>query len=122
MVGISKRTSPTTTTDHEEDSIPYSNGLSDAETERLALLAEELMEAAQVAMKILRHGYVATDNTSGVVYNNRSDLEIELGHVSNAIKLMARNEDISLDRVEQAYQVKRRLIGKHLHHQDKTKL
>lgn len=122
MVGITKHTSQTTTTEHHDDEVPFSNGLSDAETERLALLAEELMEAAQIAMKVLRHGYAATDHGSGVVYNNRADLEIELGHVSNAIKLMARNEDISLDRVEQAYQAKRRMISKYLHHQDATKL
>lgn len=38
---------------------PFSNGLSPAQAERLAMLAEECGEVIQVIGKILRHGYAS---------------------------------------------------------------
>lgn len=35
------------------------NGLTPAEAERLAMLAEEASEIVQIAMKVLRHGYAS---------------------------------------------------------------
>ena len=39
----------------------FSNGLNDAEAERLAILLEEFGEAQQAVGKILRHGYESYD-------------------------------------------------------------
>lgn len=57
--------------------------LTGAEQERLAILVEELAEASKVAGKILRFGY--TPVSKGMFYNNRLNLELELGDVRAAM-------------------------------------
>lgn len=64
-----------------------------AERERLGKLTEEMGEVQQVIGKILVHGFVAVD-FDGTVYDNRRDLEKELGDVGAAIRLMAVAEDV----------------------------
>lgn len=66
-----------------------------AEKERLAKLTEELGEVQQVVGKILLHGYVAADPLTNQVYNNRADLQNELGDLGSAIRLMIAARDVS---------------------------
>lgn len=75
--------------------MPFSNGLTDAERERLAWLIEECGEVIKACGKILRHGY--GDTTSK--YDNRGDLEEEIGHVGAAVGLMKDNNDIKHEAV-----------------------
>lgn len=92
------------------------NGLTPGEAERLALLSEELGEAQQVIGKILRHGY---DSQNPVTLGpaNRELLEMELGDVIAAGRLLASAGDISLDEVNQCANDKLDRVGQYLHHQ-----
>lgn len=65
-----------------------------AEAERLTLLIEECSEVIQAATKILRYGYQSHHPTGE--YDNREQLEIELGDVMAIADLMVVNEDIRL--------------------------
>lgn len=59
------------------------NELTPAETERLAILAEEMGETIQVIGKILRHGYDSRNPLEGKTgWTNRANLEKELGGCS----------------------------------------
>lgn len=91
------------------------NQLTHAESERLALLLEELGEAQQAIGKILRHGYESRHPDGGIT--NRVSLERELGDVLAAIYLMAR-QDISASALLDHRQAKLLKVGKYLHHQD----
>lgn len=95
----------------------FSNGLSDAETERLALLLEELGEAAQVVGKILRHGYESV-NPFEPTTTNRARLEHELGDVLVAIDFLLDYGDVEQWRLDDRKQVKHHRIWDWLHHQD----
>ena len=55
----------------------FSNDLTDAEVERLAVLAEEMGEAIQCIGIILRHGYESWNPAVRASPNNRRMLEIE---------------------------------------------
>ncbi len=66
----------------------FDNGLTDAQEERLEMLAEEAGEVVQCCMKILRHGY------NSVGYNNRGDLERELKELWTVYERMAYYEEL----------------------------
>lgn len=89
--------------------------LTEAEIERLALLAEECGETIQVIGKILRHGYDSRwplpDGDT-----NRTKLEREIGDIHVAIDLLYSNEDVNEERVDDAYTEKGLKINKWLHH------
>jgi NTP pyrophosphatase (non-canonical NTP hydrolase) len=91
------------------------NNLTDAEAERLALLAEECGEVIQVIGKILRHGYQSNHPNGGPA--NRVLLEGELGDVSAAIRLMVEADDIIGAEVSSASDRKMARIPQYLHHQ-----
>ncbi len=93
------------------------NGLSLAEAERLAILAEECGEVIQVVGKVLRHGWNPTDHTTGITYDNRADLETEMGHVRNIERLMIARQDVIHAALVQAAQTKRAKWSVYLHHQ-----
>lgn len=63
------------------------------ETERLALLFEEMAEAIQVIGKIQRHGFSSTHPEGGP--SNRKLLEKELGDVLVAIDLALAAGDVA---------------------------
>ena len=73
----------------------FSNGLTDAQAERLAYLAEECAEAIQAVGKILRHGYESCDPTRPAMPSNRRLLENELADVRWAIQLLTTSGDLS---------------------------
>ncbi len=94
------------------------NGLSPAEAERLALLAEECAEVVQVVGKILRHGYESTHPDGGTT--NRALLEAEIGDVRAAYRLMVREDDISDAALARAFTSKNERMRQYLHHQRAT--
>jgi len=69
------------------------NGLTPAEAERLAMLAEECGEVIQVIGKILRHGYDSYHPDTPAI-TNLSLLENELADVMAVQRLMAVRKDI----------------------------
>ena len=98
------------------------NKLSPAETERLALLAEEMGEAIQIIGKILRHGYESHNPTIKVPEDelpmtNRQLLEKELGDVCCAIDYIA--FDINVSTMHRNRTMKHARVRKYLHHQTK---
>lgn len=96
-----------------------SNNLNEAQEERLIVLAEELSEAAQAVMKILRHGYASFNPTVAVRkrISNKDHLEAELGHVLNAIDMLERKGEISEANLAVNKHQKALTVGKYLHHQ-----
>lgn len=67
------------------------NGLSPAEAERLAMLAEECGEVIQIVGKILRHGYDSYHPVNPRV-TNRQLLVKELRDVNAVLQAMGRSE------------------------------
>ena len=90
------------------------NGLTPAEAERLAILAEECAEVIQVVGKILRHGYHSTHPDGGLT--NMELLEKELGDVLAAERLMIREGDVSEANIARAKTDKALRIGRYMHH------
>lgn len=90
------------------------NQLSDAEAERLAILAEELAESIHVVGKILRHGFDLMHPDGGPT--NRDLLETELGHVEYAISLMCLKEDINIEYIMDSKSEKETRTTNYLHH------
>lgn len=70
--------------------------LSEAEAERLAMLAEECAEVIQIVGKILRHGYESFHPNNPSV-TNRELLDDELGDVRAIAKRMIAEGDIEGD-------------------------
>lgn len=99
-------------------SMAFSNGLSDAQAERLAILAEEMAEVTQVIGKILRHGYESgAEYTNG--RTNRDLLADELGDLRVAVRMVMRAGDISVGRMAAHATAKEESIQQYLHHQVK---
>ena len=90
------------------------NGLTPAEHERLAILAEECAEVIQIVGKILRHGYESTHPDGGP--RNRHLLEEEIGHVEVAAQLMVKAFDIDPLNIDAHEQAKLRKVWTYLHH------
>ena len=76
--------------------MPQSNDLTQAEAERLAMLAEECSEVIQAVCKILRHGY-NNYHPDRPDKTNRQELEKELQDVAAVIFGMCGNGDIVID-------------------------
>ena len=95
----------------------FSNELTDAEVERLAILAEEMGEAQQIIGKFLRHGYESYNPVVDTGLTNRRMLEKELGHVQHAIERMSEARDVNDSGILDYSGAKRQSIEKWLHHQ-----
>lgn len=93
------------------------NKLTPAETERLAILAEEMAESIHVIGKILRHGFEDKNPNIADSLSNRANLEKELGHVRNSMIMMCESGDLSKDVIHLWAEEKRASIGIYLHHQ-----
>lgn len=96
---------------------PRSNGLDDAENERLALLSEECAEVIQIIGKIQRHGFDSKDPTNPQCPGNRALLEKKIAQVVQAVDLMAGAEDINQSRVGAHLRARWISVQKYLHHQ-----
>ena len=93
------------------------NQLSNAETERLAILSEELGEVLQVVGKTLRHGFESRNPLEADSQTNRRLLEKELGDVLNVLNMMYAAGDIVQETVAERTKYKASTIAKWLHHQ-----
>lgn len=94
-------------------------GLTAAEIERLAVLAEECGEVAQAVGKVLRNGYQGTSPFGGPT--NRVSLEHEIGDVCAAIQMMQTAGDVRAGDVKHWQWKKAVGIHKWLHHQGVVK-
>jgi hypothetical protein len=90
-------------------------GLTAAEVERLAVLAEECGEVAQAVGKVLRHGWRSASPFGGPI--NRVSLESEMGHVRAAIDLMVDAGDVRHGDIAAWRRRKLASLGQWLHHQ-----
>ena len=94
--------------------------LNEAERERIAYLAEECGEVVQACMKILRHGWNATDYPDGpasvVHYDNRENLIEELRNVRKAYERMKLEGDLGKENPFRSVK-KRKLTNQYFHHQ-----
>lgn len=98
------------------------NGLTEAEAERLAILAEECGEVIQAVGKILRHGYESTNPNKPVPLGknpetNRWMLERELGDLKCVVRRMEAAEDINPYAITERSTLKPQLMKPYLHHQ-----
>ncbi|MGZ8953059.1 MAG: MazG nucleotide pyrophosphohydrolase domain-containing protein [Methylovulum sp.] len=91
------------------------NQLTPAETERLALLVEEMGETAQAIGKILRHGYESTHPDGGPT--NRESLERELGDVRYATVSLCDSADVDRKTIFERSEEKKLTVLPFLHHQ-----
>jgi hypothetical protein len=92
-------------------------GLSPAEIERLALLAEECGEVVRVAMKILRHGWESCSPSDPKCRPSRVLLERELGSLRAVVDLMANCGDVRRQDMATWRDFKRRMYPQQTHHQ-----
>ncbi len=90
-------------------------GLTAAEMERLAMLAEECGEVVQAVGKVLRHGYQSASPFGGPV--NRVALEREIGNVRAVVGLMIDARDVRLGDIQHWQRSKRAVFAKWTHHQ-----
>lgn len=97
------------------------NGLTRAQAERLALLAEECSEVVHMVGKILRHGYESCHPdelfATSTPRSNRVMLEKEIADAFAAISLMAKTGDIMLDNLHEPYGEKLGRLLDYLHEQ-----
>lgn len=98
------------------------NGLSPAEAERLACLAEECGEVIQVIGKILRHGLEDWSPHDPTNTTNRRNLEREIGDLSAVIDTMRFAGDISDEGITDAAEAKMHKLPRWTHHQPDSQL
>jgi hypothetical protein len=96
------------------------NELTEAEAERLALLAEEAGEVVQVIGKILRHGYESTNPDGDPEETNRMMLAKECGDFFAAVRLATEAQDFDDEDVCSYMATKLRKIWRYLHHQQES--
>jgi len=90
-------------------------GLTRADIERLAVLAEECGEVAKAVSKVLRHGYKGASPFGGP--NHKVTLEREMGNVRAAIDMMITAGDVRGGDVQHWRCSKRANGWKYMHHQ-----
>lgn len=95
----------------------HANNLTEAEAERLAILAEECAEVIQQVCKIQRHGFNNDWLKQRLMPSNRDRLEEEVGHLKNAINVMLEAGDMSYSCIGAALEAKQGTIAPYLHHQ-----
>ncbi len=95
---------------------PFDNGLTPAQAERLALLAEECGELVQAIGKVLRHGYDSHNPNDRTHRGNRADVEREAGQVIAVIDMMCEAGELDAGPVNGATAEKRLSVRKYLHH------
>lgn len=100
----------------QEEVAVFSNNLSDAQLERLAILSEELGEAQQMVGKILRHGWISFSPFDEDKTPNQMLLTKELGDILYAIKLLESNGELLFTDIEQFAISKQERIKPYLHH------
>lgn len=95
----------------------FDSGLTPAEVERLAILAEECGEVIQIVGKVLRHGYSSHNPRSDSHISNRGLLAKEIGDLEWIIALIMKEGDVSEGAVAQRARLKGDAARPYLHHQ-----
>lgn len=82
--------------------MPHFNGLTPAEAERLAYLAEKCAEVIGIICKIQRHGFDSfhPDRPPPEGETNREMLEREIGDVLIGIGMLSDSGDVAMDAIE----------------------
>lgn len=93
--------------------------LSAAEDERLTNLEEECAEVIAAICKVKRHGWKAKDGTTGRIYNNRADVEKELGDLIATVRLAVAGRDVDCDSINARTPIKLAQLARYTHHQRK---
>ncbi len=95
------------------------NGLTDAEGERLDVIAEEAAEIGLAIGKTNRHGYGSYHPADPKQTTNRELLEMEVGHLLAAVDMAIQAGDLDVTRIAIARASKTTSYrqGKYLHHQ-----
>jgi NTP pyrophosphatase (non-canonical NTP hydrolase) len=96
--------------------VDHFNKLTPAQSERLAILAEECGEVVQIVGKILRHGYESQHPNAPQGETNRVLLARELGDVHTAMDWMASTHDFDLEEFRNHAVAKRKRLSAYLHH------
>lgn len=96
------------------------NNLTPAQTERLAILAEELGEVQQIIGKVLKHGYESCNPDNLDLRTNRQLLLAELTDVEAAITIIGRDIPELYSTPAHDQEVNRAMLKKlrWSHHQD----
>ena len=95
----------------------FSNDLTDAMLERLAILSEEMGEAQQAVGKIIRHGYHGWNPEVVGTGTNRDDLAKELGDILCAMEMLCDSGDVEESDMVRRVRAKHEKIKPYLHHQ-----
>jgi NTP pyrophosphatase (non-canonical NTP hydrolase) len=94
----------------------FDNGITPAQNEMLAILAEEMGEALQMIGKTLRHGLKSKDPTNEHSLDNRDLLSCECGDVLYQIHMLFEygviDQSLCMAQMEQ----RSKTVGKYLHH------
>lgn len=93
----------------------FETGLSDAQIEQLACLAEEAGEIVLAVGKILRHGYESTNPFDISCKTNRQQLETEVGQIGVAIERLFRAGELNEDNVLFYEEAKKKTVHQWLH-------
>jgi len=96
------------------------NGLTDAEEERLECLAEEAGEIVQAAMKVLRHGYASYHPDDPQRITNRVKLGAEIGNLKFVLGRMETLCDLSIDDILAGVVSKAEHWPIYTHHQEES--
>lgn len=91
--------------------------LTEAQAERLQMLAEEAGEVVQACMKILRHGFDSYNPHDQQAGSNKVQLSYEIGNLKEIIDLMELHCDLSPATVIEGRVRKRVNMKKYTHHQ-----
>lgn len=95
------------------------NALSEAEQERLVIVAEECGEVIQAICKVLRHGY-DSNNKGKLPETNRQQLSREVADLQHAILRLQSNGDIDRLNLEVYARLREGYVQQYLHHQPKS--
>lgn len=98
-------------------STDHFNELSEAETERLAIVIEECGEVIQAGCKILRHGYESHNPLVSNRKTNRESLAREIGDLLHAVNRLTECNDVDARMVGDRARSKPEHIKPYLHHQ-----
>jgi NTP pyrophosphatase (non-canonical NTP hydrolase) len=96
----------------------FNNGLTNAETERLSMLAEECGEVVQLIGKILRHGYTSYHPEDADMTTNWTLLNKELNDIGAVVHGMIKSGDY--DEADFSLEIQKKIWQKKLrwtHHQ-----
>lgn len=96
------------------------NQLTPGQAERLACLAEEAGEIVQAVGKILRHGYDSYNPYDPAQTTNRTNLEKEIGDLTDRIHVMVSCGDLQEMSIQKYAQLKSFNAKPFMHHQDEV--